>query len=151
MVDGTAACKGTRGPGICLSLQARAAGGISHQMQPLCVPSVAQLHPPRWEWGAPCGFRAIGRVEMSSLEAQPLLRRVLRVSVVVLATAELGERQVLPPQSQAPPLQQPGTPKGSSPRCLSLPLTVNVRLGTESSLLISPEQPSDGAKRGATL
>lgn len=116
MVDGTAACKGTRGPGMCLFLQARAAGGISHQMQPLCVPSMAQLHPLSWEWGAPSGFRAIGRVEMSSLEAQPLLRRVWRVSVVVLATAELGERQVLPPTEPGTTSSTARQPQGQQPQ-----------------------------------
>lgn len=115
-------------------------------MQPLLMPGMVQLHPLRQEQGAPGGFGAVGRVEISASEAQPLPSRVSRVLMVELAGAELGERQ-----SPAPPPQQPGSPEGRGPSCLPLLLTANARLETESCLLISPEQPSDGAERGASI
>lgn len=84
----------------------------------------------------------------NTLEAQPLWSSVSRMLMVVWP--ELSwKRQALPRQSQVVPPRQPGSPENSSSSCLPLPLTANERLGIESCLLISYEQPSDAVERGA--
>ena len=70
---------------------------------------------PEPEAGSSQRFWSVGRVETSALEAQPLPSRVSRVPVVVLARAELGERQALPWQSRALPWGSQAAPRAVAP------------------------------------